>query len=174
LYAARWRVELDLKFMAKSARKNSLRYRIEPQNGINRIRLAGSIDETSDFTELTQVPAPIVIDLSELERINSLGVRAWISFVRDREAAGLSLTFERLPPIVVSQISMISNFMGTRSRITSVFVPYLCTACNHEHTALLDVAPGVVVQPTLPCPKCNSTMLLDELPETYDHVLRAV
>lgn len=151
-----------------------LRYRLEQRNGVSWIALTGCVNEASDFTPLTRVPGPVVIDLGDIERINSIGVRNWMYFVRACEAAGLVLTFERCPAIVVNQMSMITNFMGTRPRVKSLLVPYFCSSCNHEHDELLGVASEATIPQTLPCPKCKSQMQLDELPETYTEVLQAL
>ncbi|MBS1118284.1 MAG: hypothetical protein H6Q90_512 [Deltaproteobacteria bacterium] len=146
---------------------------IEPRDGGTWVALAGTVTEIADFTPLTKLRSPLRLDLIGIERINSLGVRSWIHFVRDCELAGLELSFERCSPVMIQQLSMISNFMGTRSRVKSLFVPYLCPMCNAEQLSLLEVAPNgpLMVPPTIPCPKCRATMHLDELEEMYTGLL---
>ena len=82
--------------------------------------------------------------------------------------AGRVLTFERVPPVMVSQMSMISNFMG-HSRVTSVLTPYLCPKCSTEHLELVDVGEGR--QPhfaeSISCPKCKAAMEFDDVREMY-------
>jgi len=136
------------------------------------IALSGHLNEATDFTPLKKLPGPLVIDLSEIERINSLGVREWIYFVRECETAGVALTFERCSPLIVNQMSMISNFMGSRSRVKSILIPYLCSSCNHEHDELLELSAGAEIHRTMPCPKCQSTMYLDDLVEMYTELLQ--
>jgi hypothetical protein len=150
----------------------SLRLRVERNNGVTRAALSGVINEAADLTPLEKLPHPLVLDLGGLQRINSIGVRNWMNFVRAREGAGADLTYERCPPIMVGQMSMITRFMGARSRVSSVLVPYSCPACRHEEVRLLAIAPGARVERQLACPKCGAAMDLDEVVETYAEVLR--
>jgi ABC-type transporter Mla MlaB component len=151
-----------------------LRYRVEQRQGATWIALTGHINERTDFTPLRKGAQRIVLDLSGIDRINSIGVRRWMDFVRDCETAGIELTFERCSPILVNQMSMIRKFMGTRSRVKSILVPYFCAACKHEDDSVLEIAPGAAIAPQLGCPKCRAPMQLDELPETYVEVLQQV
>jgi len=152
----------------------SLRSRVEQRNGGTWVALVGNLNEASDLTPLASLPGPITIDLGELDRINSVGVRYWMDFVSAREKAGVALAFERCSPMMVGQITMITRFMGTHSRVTSLLVPYACTKCRAEQLTVLDVASNERAQPTLVCPKCGSRMDLDDLVETYDEALRRV
>ena len=147
----------------------SLRYSVEVRDGVTCVALKGHISEAANFTALKQLPRQLTIDLSEISRINSIGVREWSTFVRECELAGMDLTFERCSPAIVSQMGMISNFMGMRSRVKSVLVPYLCTSCKFELLDVLELVARmpVKVAPTLRCPSCQDMMELDDLEETY-------
>ncbi|MDX2088767.1 MAG: STAS domain-containing protein [Kofleriaceae bacterium] len=155
--------------MAKHDLGGGLHYRVERRNGTTWIALTGNVSEVADFEPLKQLPPPLLIDPSEVTRINSLGVRGWIYFVREIEALGHTLTFERVPPVLVVQMSMLSNFMGTRSRSASVLAPYLCPSCQHEELALLQLTDGKLaeVKDTAPCPKCKATMEFDDVVTMY-------
>lgn len=154
--------------MANADLGGGLKYRVERRNGSTWLALMGNITEAADFTSLKALPAPLVIDLSGVDRINSLGVRGWIDFVHAVEATGHAIAFEKAPPIIVGQMSMISNFMG-HSRVTSVLTPYLCPKCSNEHLELVDVGEGR--QPhfaqSMPCPKCKTAMEFDDVLEMY-------
>ncbi len=139
-----------------------------------RIALSGQLDEASDLLPLTKLPQPLVIDLAELDRINSIGVRNWMDFVKTCEAAGNAPTIERASPIVVGQMSMITNFMGRHVHVKSVHVPYFCSSCLKEHVQLLELQRGADIQLSPPCPKCGAPMELDDLPEAYREVLKRV
>ena len=124
---------------AKSAKPNELggselTFRTEPRDGASWVALKGNITEQVDFGPLHRLQPPLVIDLGAVDRINSLGVRAWIYFVREREAAGAPITFERVSPQLVTQMSMITSFMGQTSRVASVLVPYFCPACSTDQS----------------------------------------
>ena len=164
--------------MAKSAKSvrptqdlgGGLLFHIEPRGAGTAVALSGNVTELADFTPLLKLRGPLRVDLGAIDRINSLGVRGWIQFVRDCEATGLDPSFERCSPVMVQQVSMISNFMGSSPRVTSLVVPYLCPTCNAEEFQLVDIAGGArrAVQPTIPCPKCKSPMQIDELEEMYE------
>lgn len=145
---------------------------LDTRSGTPRVVLSGGITEATDFKPLLSMGNPLVIDLERIERINSLGVRHWFHFVRDAEAAGLDLTFDRVSAVMIQQLGMITNFMGKRSRVTSLFAPYLCTSCNTHDDQLIEVGPGgeVAVTPTKPCSRCKSEMQLDELEDMYQTV----
>lgn len=145
-----------------------LQYRVEERDGVTWVALSGNLTENADFGALTKLRGPLVFDLADIGRINSLGARHWIYFVRSCETAGVELTLERCAPVFVSQISMISNFVGSRAHVKSMYAPYVCGSCNHEHLELIEILPSMVeVQSTFACPKCGDTMELDELPQTY-------
>lgn len=141
----------------------------EMRDGVTRIALKGAITEAADFNKLGPLRSPMVIDLGGVERINSIGVRNWIHFVKKCETGGIDLLVERASPMIVQQISMISNFMGQRAKVTSLYVPYFCETCNDERMQLVQVNPGETlgVAPTIPCPKCHHTMQLDEPEAMY-------
>ncbi len=155
--------------MTKQDLGGSLTARIEPRDGGTAVALDGNLTEAANLALLMTLPAPVRFDLSGVDRINSLGVRSWVQFVRDSEAAGRALSFERCSPVLVQQLSMISNFMGSQSRVTSMFVPYLCPSCSAEATHLVEVMVGVPLSVpfTIPCPKCKTAMQVDELEEMY-------
>lgn len=148
--------------------KGGLKARIERRDGATKVALSGTLNELTDLSPLQSLPSPIHIDLEHVDRINSLGVRNWMNFIRDAEAANVALVFERCSPTIVSQMSMISNFMGTRSRVTSVIAVYLCPSCMTEHLQGADVVYGKPLQlpASMPCRSCGSAMEVDDL-STY-------
>ena len=123
----------------------------------------------------------MVLHLAEVRRINSVGVREWVNFVRELlaapgggRAAISDLTFSHCSPAIVTQLNMIYNFRG-QARVRSFLAPYVCAGCEHEEEKLLDVAvhfSGSGAQrlrqaPTFACERCPGTMELDDLPERY-------
>jgi hypothetical protein len=146
-----------------------LRYSVADREGRTVVSLTGSIDETANFDVLRTLPSPLTFDLGGIRRINSMGVRQWIDLVQELEANGVTVVFERCSPVLVTQMGMISNFMGRSSHVRSILVPYLCPSCESDTAQLFEVRPGVLnaLLKPMACPKCQATMLLDEGPETY-------
>jgi hypothetical protein len=155
--------------MAKLDLGGGLIYRVERRDGTTWIALTGNISELANFDPLKAMPGPLVLDLSGLTRINSLGMRNWVYFVRDYEALGQALTFERVPPVVVNQMSMISNFMGAHSLVRSLVLPYLCPSCSKEDLQVLELTNGKAAQvnESAPCPKCRAAMEFDDVHDMY-------
>jgi ABC-type transporter Mla MlaB component len=142
---------------------------VEERAGSTQVTLAGAVTELANFEKLKAIRGAARVDLSGIERMNSLGVRAWCHFVRDAETAGVALTFERCSPVIVEQIAMISNFFGARSQVASLLVPYYCEACGTEHTQLIERSPGaaMAVPPQNTCPKCGKPAVIDEPENMY-------
>ena len=134
--------------------------------------LAGYVTEAADFKPLLRLPGPIRMDLGGIERINSLGVRGWVHFIADCEAAGLQIIVDRCSPVMTSQMSMIRNFMGTRTQVASLLVPYFCQACNLDDLQLVELRPGypIVVDGVSVCKKCQGQTVLDELESMYSNL----
>jgi anti-anti-sigma regulatory factor len=152
----------------------SMKAQIEPAASGTSVVLAGNITEATSFKPLLGLRGPLVIDLAGVARINSIGVRGWLTFVTQCDAAGTDVVLDRCSPAIVSQISMISNFVGQRTRVRSLFAPYVCTACGADHLQLLEVTPGVPlsVPPAIACPKCRQAMQLDEPEAMYPSLFR--
>src|SRR5262245_11585730 len=141
--------------MAAQNLGGSLKAEINRRDGATYVTLAGDITEAADLSPLTKQGSPVVVDLAGIRRINSLGVRTWVLFVRQAETSGIDLYFERCAPVIVGQMSMIRHFMGAKSQVRTLFAPYLCESCGTEHLELIQVSPGqkLAVPPTVVCPK---------------------
>src|ERR1051325_11504060 len=100
-----------------------LKARIDQQGSGTLVTLTGFINEATGLSKLQKLPGPLVINLARLDRINSLGVRNWMNFVKACEGAGVAIVFEHVSPIMTGQITMITNFLGSRSRVRSLDVP---------------------------------------------------
>lgn len=151
----------------------SLNYRIEVKDGWEVVHLTGRINEDAEVS-LAELKAKLakqcIINLKEIEAINSLGVRAWINFMRDLEK-GREIVFEECTPEVVSQINMIPNFKG-KSHIRSVYASYLCENCGEQKLELLTEGknlPKVADEglPPVNCPKCKEVMEMEELEDEF-------
>ncbi len=140
----------------------------EAPAGTVHVRLAGDITEESSFEPILRSDAPVVVlDLAEVRRINSAGVREWVNFVAELARRERKVTLERCSVAVVQQLNMVVNFRGNAD-VRSVFVPYCCGACGAERSELLEVVgPGAPdVASSIAC-ACGGTMEFDDLPETY-------
>jgi anti-anti-sigma regulatory factor len=151
----------------------ALSWRIKDRPGHTLVQLQGEIDENADFSELRRrLRGAVVLELGEVRRINSCGVREWVNFVRELGATKevTDVVFTHCSPAIVTQLNMIYNFRG-QARVRSFLAPYVCQECDHETEKLLDVQthfPGRTrVPPDFTCEKCAGRLELDDVPERY-------
>lgn len=104
------------------------------------LKVSGTVDEDNTLAgSLKKIEGrTVVIDLSGVERINSCGVRDWVNWLNDLEAAGKQIVLVRCSPCIVTQINLVHNFTG-RGLVKSFFAPYYCGKCDKEQLKLLQV-----------------------------------
>ena len=71
---------MNSKFQASVHRKEDVSY----------VKISGVIDEDNELPSLTEklTTGTAIIDLSEIDRINSCGVRDWVNWLGSVEEAG--------------------------------------------------------------------------------------
>jgi hypothetical protein len=148
---------------------NGFSWRVEEAAGGVRFALVGIITEKSDFSPLLQKKAEhVVLDLSEVERINSAGVGGWIVFVKSLTSSRKEVILDRCSVPIVHQMNMLTNMTGG-AKIRSVQLPYVCNNCGAEQQETLDLeahSPSSI-QLQLTCPECGGEMEFDEMPDGY-------
>jgi anti-anti-sigma regulatory factor len=144
-------------------------WKVESQADCTWVGLSGEITETSDFTPLmAQLSNVTVMDLAEVSRINSSGIRQWINFITNFTRSGSQIILQRCSPPVVAQLNMSTDFARGTS-VRSVLAPYYCLACKREYTreiTLDELAPQKLLEPMM-CANCGSACELDDLPDYF-------
>jgi eukaryotic-like serine/threonine-protein kinase len=137
------------------------------------LELGGSIDETAQVIELVARArgGKLVLDMSAVAFINSLGVRDWIRMQAAMTSANVELELRRVSEPVVHQLNMIIATRGT-SAITSFYAPYACDACGREDSLLIDAVAHHdklvrLEAPPMTCPECGAQMEFNDFPERY-------
>lgn len=99
------------------------------------IIIEGSINE-SFLQKSVRIPSQkkIIIDLSKVNSINSLGIRHWIQWIRTYPNS--EYTFRNCPQCVVDQMNSVSDFIPTKCTIESFYVPYYCEDDGEEKQIL--------------------------------------
>jgi hypothetical protein len=135
------------------------------------VKLGGVIDEDNELNELAEkIPmGTAVIDLGEIERINSCGVRDWVNWLSKLEYNGTRSVLVECSPAIVAQINLVNNFTGN-GVVKSFYVPYFCPECDEEKVLLVeatDMGPPPHEPPTCRCDECDLVMDFDDMPDSY-------
>ncbi len=120
-------------------------------------RIAG---ELGPFSEIHFV-------FARVSAVNSLGVRAWVNFMRSI-SSNRKITFHKCSPEIISQINMIPSFLGN-AVINDFFVNYICPSCEHTESRLVStnsLKPGEIPD-NIECRKCGAEMETEELEDEY-------
>jgi len=136
------------------------------------LTLGGDIEDQTVLTGFVgQLKRSPIIDLGEVNFINSVGVREWITLLAGLHDRGLHVTLRNVSEAMVRQMTMVIEARGDAT-VESFYAPYVCPKCADERTLLLDVAKHrdaleARKPPALPCPSCGATAEFDEFPGRY-------
>lgn len=144
---------------------------VHHRDDVTYVKLAGVIDEDNELTDLSDKipPGTAVIDLGEVERINSCGVRDWVNWLNGVEKNNTSVVLVECSPAIVAQINLVNNFTGNGA-VKSFYVPYFCPECDEEKVLLVettDMGPPPHEPPTCRCDECDLVMDFDDMPDSY-------
>jgi serine/threonine protein kinase len=140
--------------------------------GVVCLKLSGAIDERFQADELHRALKPVsVLDLGEIRRITSFGVRQWSEAMRTLPAEIEHLYLVRCPPCFIDQLNMVINF-GGRAEVVTASAIFFCSQCNDERTLPIDVfgeLPQLEAGNLAPaeCVVCHGTLELGDDPMQY-------
>ncbi|MGE4131633.1 MAG: STAS domain-containing protein [Bdellovibrionales bacterium] len=99
------------------------------------IRFIGHLIEGADLHPVRFSPRrPVEVDLSELESINSVGLREfanWSKTIKNKD-----FTFSHCPRVFIDQVNMIHGLLPEQAKITSFYVPFVAMKSNREQMIL--------------------------------------
>jgi eukaryotic-like serine/threonine-protein kinase len=138
------------------------------------IQLTGVVDENANFDKtLGELPAQVILHCGGVTRMNSVGVKHWITFWEGRVRKGLKLVLMECSPVIVEQLNSVSNF-SCGATIVSAQLSFTCDSCGDHFVAthkLEELKPmldaGEVAD--RPCAKCGKAATFDDLPMEYLH-----
>jgi len=144
---------------------------VQHRGDVSYVKLGGVIDEDNELGDLVdKIPTgTAVIDLGEIERINSCGVRDWVNWLSKLEHNGTRSVLVECSPAIVAQINLVNNFTGS-GVVKSFYVPYFCPECDEEKVLLVeatDMGPPPHEPPTCRCDECDLVMDFDDMPDSY-------
>lgn len=147
--------------------------RIDQRNGIDHITYVGPINEESEVhlaRLVEKAGSKCIINLRNVEYVNSCGVRAWVNFMREFEK-NRTVALEECPDEIVMQINMIPSFKGS-AKINSVYASYHCHSCSNQTKILFEAGKNLPTAQKfeiadVKCPKCQAIMEMDEIEDEY-------
>src|SRR3954447_1947133 len=144
---------------------------VQHRGDMSYVKLGGVIDEDNELADLVdKIPTgTAVIDLGEIERINSCGVRDWVNWLGKLEGQSTRSVLVECSPAIVAQINLVNNFTGS-GVVKSFYVPYFCPECDEEKVLLVeasDMGPPPHEPPTCRCDECDLVMDFDDMPDSY-------
>ncbi len=144
---------------------------VHHRDDVTFIKLSGVIDEDNELADLSdKIPSgTAVIDLGEVERINSCGVRDWVNWLSQIEGNSTRVVLVECSPAIVAQINLVNNFTGS-GVVKSFYVPYFCPECDEEKVLLAesaDMGPAPHEPPVCRCDECDLVMDFDDMPDSY-------
>ncbi len=149
--------------------ERALVWTIEKEEDVQHVTLSGELTENANLATLVvELTSRVVFDLSAIQRVNSPGVREWITFLNALNRTEQSYALERCSVSIVNQLNMISNFRGN-GNVLSVFAPYYCSRCSRDEKRLVDLSKPAAEQiaAPFPCPACGDPMEFDDIADAF-------
>jgi hypothetical protein len=137
------------------------------------LKFAGTVDEDFDGKKIaaTVKARTLVLDLAEVRKISSFGIREWVDFITNAGKTCEQVFLLECAPKVVDQLNMVANFAGT-GKVFSFYAPYRCDYCDSDSRLLMqldrdwDVVKSMK-PPERPCASCGEPEYFDEDPASY-------
>jgi anti-anti-sigma regulatory factor len=145
---------------------------VQSRDDVTYVKLSGVIDEDNELGTLADKlgTGTAVIDVSEIERINSCGVRDWVNWLSKAEKGGAKIVLVECSPAIVAQINLVNNFTG-QGQVKSFYAPYFCPNCDLEKVLLVETRDMHGAQPfkapSCRCDECDGPMDFDDMEESY-------
>ena len=145
---------------------------VNARDDVSYVKIGGIIDEDNELGPLADRigTGMAIIDLSDVERINSCGVRDWVNWLGKAEKGGARVVLVQCSPAIVAQINLVNNFSGN-GVVKNFFAPYFCPNCDREKVLLVETRDVVGQQPfrapTCRCDECDGPMDFDDMEESY-------
>ncbi len=107
----------------------------------------------------------LLLEMTDVTYINSIGVKHWIMWtVRIPKACTVRMV--NCPLVIVSQANTVVGFLTKAMTIESFRLPYACSECGYEEIHVAQrgrefeypngtTPKKIAIVPEMPCPKCS-------------------
>jgi hypothetical protein len=135
-------------------------------------KIKGVIDEFSDLSEIfgSHSSGDIWIDLGDVTRINSSGIRIWMQSIFAFKG---KIHLHNCSMVMVDQFVMIPSLVNADRLVESFYVHFVCDDCGIEARDLVKIGEDIDASnyedfpQERACAKCGGTMMFDHSPELY-------
>ncbi|MEZ4265021.1 MAG: hypothetical protein R3F39_01490 [Myxococcota bacterium] len=140
--------------------------------GWTAVGLRGTIDEHAGLAAVSsQIRGRLVVlDLGAIARINSVGVRDWMIWLKSLSEGGRRVVLVDCSPAMMDQVNLVRNFTQG-AWVDSFLAPYFCDRCDLERDERLDPVAlrrsGVEQAPEITCGKPACGLSFDDVEEGY-------
>lgn len=154
--------------------------------GFVALRLDGVIDEHNQLGQTVEALGKaevLAVDLGGIRRLNSVGVRDWVNWLRAvRKRYPTVLLFD-CPAPVMNEVNFVKNF-AEGAYITTFAAPLYCPRCEKEESRRLETHKilggnrqtlnGSLALPSFRCDRTDCENALDDDEESYFAFLRTL
>lgn len=127
----------------------------------------GYINEHSDLSKAAVDGDELLLDLEQVEFINSVGCKAWLIFIDSQKEKTIEYHGVSIP--MMTAISMLPGLLppAGKEAIKSFMLPYFCMNCNQEmefkvEPSQLKIVDGTAFVDLLACKHCGSPAVVTE------------
>jgi hypothetical protein len=137
------------------------------------LSIVGVVNENATLPEFAagELKGALVVNLSGLTMINSLGCRVWSKWIKATQAPR-GVILRECSPAFIAQVNVLQNFLPDEVVIESIQIPYECVKCNHSAKVVLPIAKAKSAPDYQPCPRCGAKTEMNVAREKYFHFLK--
>jgi hypothetical protein len=155
-----------------------LRAKLAQGDGFTALRLEGVIDEHNGLAQMLLPESEVLlVDLGGVKRLNSVGVRDWVIWLRSMRARFPHVVLFDCPAPVMNEVNYVKNF-AEGAHLTTFAAPLYCTRCQKEEARLLDTHRirngGGLSLPSFSCGRSDCENALDDDEESYFSFMRSL
>lgn len=98
------------------------KFEFTSEGKVSRLRINGYIDEKAEFPKV-QTCDKLIIDLDGLTRLNSFGIRVWLTWIQTLTHVPL-IELENCGTVFLQQVTMIKDIIPRNGTVKSFYVPF--------------------------------------------------
>ncbi len=170
-------------FLFKKQDSNSLKPKTIPDKAKFSINLKdgiyyldGILNEQSDLGSLADSnDDPLIFDFSNLQRMNSYGIKKWIVSVKG--LSGKKITYQNCPSFFIDQLNIVHE-LRAGAEIKSFALPLYCATCKAEKPAMIEVEKAKdpefqeKIDALYKCPLCDDKLEFDDDVDSFFDFLK--